>query len=110
MADIPKYKRYGLQVGMGLDGQASGDLSDPFENMRMGLYATRMKYESAAVLTPYQILALHTYESAKTLNVEDRVGSLAKGKWADKYDSLFIPKIKYKKIKSSSDKYKKKSS
>ena len=83
LADIPKYKRYGLQVGMGLDGQASGDLSDPFENMRMGLYATRMKYESAAVMTPYQILALHTYESAKTLNVEDRVGSLAKGKWAD---------------------------
>ncbi|MEM9026457.1 MAG: amidohydrolase family protein [Verrucomicrobiota bacterium] len=83
LADIPKYKQFGLQIAMGLDGQASGDLSDPFENMRMGLYATRMKYESAGVMTPYQILALHTYESAKTLKVEDRVGSLSTGKFAD---------------------------
>ncbi|MEE4659924.1 MAG: amidohydrolase family protein [Halieaceae bacterium] len=83
LADIPRYQRAGLRVGMGLDGQASGDLSDPFENMRMGLYATRMRYQSAAIMTPYQILAMHTLGSAAVLNVDDRVGSLEVGKFAD---------------------------
>ena len=83
LADIPKYRRAGLRIGMGLDGQASGDISDPFENMRMGLYAIRMKYESAQVLTPYRTLAMHTIESAEMLNVADRIGSLEPGKFAD---------------------------
>lgn len=68
---------------MGLDGQASGDHSDPFENMRIGMYALRMKYESAQVMTPYRVLAMHTIESAAMLNVEDRIGSLEVGKFAD---------------------------
>ncbi len=83
LADIPKYQQYGLRIGMGLDGQASGDLSDPFENMRMGMYATRMKYQSAAIMTAYQVLAMHTLGSAEMLNVDDRVGSLEVGKFAD---------------------------
>lgn len=83
LADIPDYINHGIEVGMGLDGQASGDHSDPFENMRMGLYAQRMKHESASVMTPFQILALHTIGSAKMLRVADRVGSLEPGKFGD---------------------------
>ncbi|MEM0954741.1 MAG: amidohydrolase family protein [Pseudomonadota bacterium] len=83
LADVPKYLQFGLRIGMGLDGQASGDLSDPFENMRMGLYATRMRYQSAAIMTPYQVLAMHTLGSAEMLNVGDRVGSIEAGKFAD---------------------------
>lgn len=83
LADIPKYKRLGLRIGMGLDGQASGDIADPFENMRIGLYAIRMKYETAQVMTPYQVLAMHTIGSAEMLNVADKVGSLEPGKFAD---------------------------
>jgi cytosine/adenosine deaminase-related metal-dependent hydrolase len=68
---------------MGLDGQASSDLSDPFENMRMGLYATRMKYQSAAAMSAYDVLAQHTIRSAEVMKVADRVGSLSPGKFAD---------------------------
>jgi 5-methylthioadenosine/S-adenosylhomocysteine deaminase len=45
VADIPKYLRLGIRVGMGVDGEASADLADPFENMRTGLYAIHDKYE-----------------------------------------------------------------
>ncbi|MGJ3241790.1 MAG: amidohydrolase family protein [Opitutales bacterium] len=83
LADIPSIRQHGMEVGMGLDGQASGDLSDPFENMRMGLYATRMKYEDAGVMSPYQVLYLHTIGSAEMLGVDDAVGSLEPGKFAD---------------------------
>jgi 5-methylthioadenosine/S-adenosylhomocysteine deaminase len=82
-ADIPLYLKMGIRVGMGVDGEASADLADPFENMRTGLYAIRAKYENAGVMSPYDVLRLHTMGSADVLGVKDRVGSLEVGKMAD---------------------------
>ncbi len=81
--DIPKYLKMGIRVGMGIDGEASGDLADPFENMRAGLYAVRDKYEDATVISPYQMLWLHTMGSADVLGVKNKLGSLEPGKFAD---------------------------
>jgi 5-methylthioadenosine/S-adenosylhomocysteine deaminase len=81
--DIPVYLQAGIRVGMGVDGEASADLVDPFENLRTGLYAIRDKYESAAILSPYDVLRLHTLGSADVLGVADRLGSLEGGKLAD---------------------------
>jgi cytosine/adenosine deaminase-related metal-dependent hydrolase len=75
--------KLGIRIGMGVDGEASADRADPFENMRMGLYAIRAKYENASVLSPYQVLEMHTLGSADVLGVGDKLGSLAKGKLAD---------------------------
>ncbi len=83
VADIPKYLKYGIRVGMGVDGEASADLADPFENMRSGLYAIRDKYEDATIMSPYDVLKLHTLGSADVLAVSDRLGSLEAGKLAD---------------------------
>jgi cytosine/adenosine deaminase-related metal-dependent hydrolase len=83
LADIPKYLKAGMSVGMGIDGQASAGISDPFENMRLGLYATRMKYEDPLVMMPIDVLKLHTIGTARTLGVGDQVGSLKVGKFAD---------------------------
>jgi 5-methylthioadenosine/S-adenosylhomocysteine deaminase len=81
--DIPKYLKMGIRVGMGIDGEASGDLADPFENMRAGLYAIRDKYEDATVISPYQMLWLHTVGSADVLGVKNKLGSLEPGKFGD---------------------------
>lgn len=83
VADIPKYLKFGIRVGMGVDGEASADLADPFENMRTGLYAIHDKYEDATVMSPYQVLWLHTMGSADVLGVKDKLGSLEPGKLAD---------------------------
>jgi len=83
VADIPLYLKMGLRVGMGIDGESSGDLADPFENMRAGLYAVRDKYEDATVLSAYKVLWLHTMGSADVLGVKDKLGSLEPGKFAD---------------------------
>jgi 5-methylthioadenosine/S-adenosylhomocysteine deaminase len=83
IADIPKYLKMGIRVGMGIDGEASADMADPFENMRTGLYAIRDKYEDATVMSPYQVLWLHTMGSADVLGVKDKLGSLEPGKLAD---------------------------
>ena len=98
VADIPAYLKAGVRVGMGVDGEASADLADPFENLRTGLYAIRDKYENAGVMSPYDVLRLHTMGSADVLGVADRLGSLEKGKLADflvidpsEYGHIFDP-------------------
>jgi len=83
LPDIPHYLEMGIKVGMGVDGQASADIADPFENMRMGLYALRMKHRSAKGLQPIDILRLHTIRTAEILGVASQVGNLAVGKYAD---------------------------
>jgi 5-methylthioadenosine/S-adenosylhomocysteine deaminase len=66
-----------------VDDQAASDLPDPFENMRMGLYVIRAKYEDASILKPRDVLKFHTLGSATVMGVQDRVGSLERGKFAD---------------------------
>ncbi len=83
LADIPRYLEMGVGVGMGVDGAASADIADPFENMRMGLYALRMRDHDASVMSPLQVLSLHTLATARVLGIDDQVGSLEVGKRAD---------------------------
>jgi cytosine/adenosine deaminase-related metal-dependent hydrolase len=66
-----------------VDGQASADVGDPFENMRAGLYAVRGKTENAASIMPAELLRYHTLGSADIMGVADRIGSLEPGKFAD---------------------------
>lgn len=83
LADIEGYLAAGLKVGMGEDGQASADISDPFENMRLGLYALRMRRQNAGGIQPMDILRLHTLATARILGIDRQVGSLEPGKFAD---------------------------
>jgi 5-methylthioadenosine/S-adenosylhomocysteine deaminase len=83
LADIPRYLRHGVNIGMGVDGQASADIPDPFENMRLGLYGIRAKYMSATIMKPIDVLRFHTLGSATVMNVADKVGSLEVGKYGD---------------------------
>jgi len=83
VADIPNYLKMGIRIGMGVDGEASADIADPFENMRVGLYSIRSKYENAAIMSPYEILWLHTMGSADVLGIKNKVGSLEPGKFGD---------------------------
>ncbi|HLH84908.1 MAG TPA: amidohydrolase family protein [Trebonia sp.] len=83
VADIVRYRRAGILVGVGLDDQSCTDVSDPFANMRLGMYAQRARYTDPSVLTAREMLRLHTLGSAEVLGVADRVGSLAPGRYAD---------------------------
>lgn len=83
LSDIPHYRELGLKVGMGVDGAASGDISDPFENMRMGMYALRMQHHDPDIMSAEEILRLHTLDTANVLGIGDKVGSLEPGKYAD---------------------------
>lgn len=83
VADIPEYLKHNLSIGLGVDGEASSDRCDPFENMRMGLYSIRGMYKDPQVLKPFDVLHMHTLGAAQTLGIADRVGSITVGKYAD---------------------------
>jgi cytosine/adenosine deaminase-related metal-dependent hydrolase len=82
-ADIARYRARGIRVGMGLDDQSCTDVSDPFQNMRIGMYALRAAHSRASVLMPRDVLRMHTLGSAEVLGADDRIGSLEPGKHAD---------------------------
>ncbi len=83
VADVVGLREQGVRVGIGLDDQSCTDISDPFANMRTGLYAQRALHTDAAVLAPRDVLRMHTLGAAEVLGVADRVGSLEVGKYAD---------------------------
>ncbi|MEO7597588.1 MAG: amidohydrolase family protein [Opitutus sp.] len=82
-ADIPLYRSFGMKVGVGLDDQSCTDISDPFQNLRIGLALIRTKYKDAKALHIRDMLYLHTLGSADILHIADKVGSLEKNKYAD---------------------------
>ncbi len=83
VANIPLFRELGMPIGVGLDDQSCTDVSDPFQNMRIGVYTLRAVHRDAAVLLPREMIRLHTLGSAEALGVADRIGSLEVGKFAD---------------------------
>lgn len=83
VADVIRLRGLGMRIGMGLDDQSCTDISDPFQNMRIGMYTTRALHSDAAVMTPREVLRMHTLGSAEALGVEAQIGSLEVGKRAD---------------------------
>ncbi|HMA46449.1 MAG TPA: amidohydrolase family protein, partial [Frankiaceae bacterium] len=83
IADVPRWRELGMRVGVGLDDQACTDLSDPFQNMRMGIYLLRAARRDSAAMGVVDMLDLHTLGSAEVLGIQRDVGSLEVGKYAD---------------------------
>ena len=50
---------------MRVNSQASANIADAFENMRVGLYMLRAKYQNPSIMQPIEILRLHTLSSAE---------------------------------------------
>ncbi len=83
IADIPRIRELGMRVGIGLDDQSCTDVSDPFANMRTGIYLLRASRHDPAAMPVRDMLELHTRGSAQALGIDDSVGSLRVGRFAD---------------------------
>ncbi|SEO48059.1 amidohydrolase family protein [Trujillonella endophytica] len=83
VARIPRIRELGMRVGIGLDDQSCTDVSDPFGNMRTALALVRATTHDPGALPVRDVLDLHTRGSAEVLGVDDRVGTLRVGRFAD---------------------------
>ena len=82
IADLVKYKKNGINVCLGTDGQGSGNSLNLFYTMSLVDYLQKGEYEDPTVMSSYDVLKMATINGAKALGIDD-IGSIEVGKKAD---------------------------
>jgi 5-methylthioadenosine/S-adenosylhomocysteine deaminase len=73
----------GVRIGLGTDGPMSNNSLNLFATMRSTALMQRVKYNNNTLMRPLEILEMATIEGAKSLYMDDQIGSLEPGKLAD---------------------------
>ncbi len=76
-------KKAGVRMGIGTDGPMSCNSLNLFETMRGVAMMQRAQYKNATLMKPIEIVEMATIGGAESLQMEDKIGSLEKGKFAD---------------------------
>ncbi|MGC2517929.1 MAG: TRZ/ATZ family hydrolase [Burkholderiales bacterium] len=82
-APIAAMLKHGVNVGLGTDGAASNNRLDLFQEMRTAALLAKAVGNDAEAMPAHQALAAATLYAARALGLEDSIGSLAPGKFAD---------------------------
>ena len=83
IADLVKYKKYGLNIALGTDGQGSGNSLNLFKSISIVSGLQKAIYKDPTVMDAYEVLKMATINGAKTLGLDDKIGSIEPGKCAD---------------------------
>ncbi len=83
IAPVARMVSAGVNVSLGTDGAASNHSQDMFEVMKVTSLLQRVATGQPGVLDPYDILRMATAGGAKSLGLEDRIGTVEVGKRAD---------------------------
>ena len=83
IAPVPKMIEKGVVVGIGTDGTASNDDLDLILEVSTAAKLHKGYWKDPTVVNAKQALAMATREGAKAVRLEDKVGTLEKGKAAD---------------------------
>jgi 5-methylthioadenosine/S-adenosylhomocysteine deaminase len=73
----------GINVCLGTDGAASNNNLSMLGEMRSAALLGKITAADASALSAPEILAMATINGARALGMEDQIGSLEPGKWAD---------------------------
>ncbi|MFU8802519.1 MAG: 5'-deoxyadenosine deaminase [Bradymonadaceae bacterium] len=82
IADIPRYDRLGVRVSLGADGAPCNNNLDAFIEMRLAALIQKPIHGPQS-MPARRVLQLATIDGARALGIEDEVGSLEVGKFAD---------------------------
>ncbi len=83
IATINAYIDNGINIGLGTDGAASNNRLDMFAEMRLAALLAKGQSGDATAISAHQALAMATINGAKALNLNDKIGSIECGKYAD---------------------------
>jgi 5-methylthioadenosine/S-adenosylhomocysteine deaminase len=83
IAPIPQLLKAGVCVGLGTDGCASNNNLDLFAEMDTAAKLHKVSTLDPTVLDAATVLKMATLDGAKTLGLDDKIGSLEPGKSAD---------------------------
>lgn len=82
VAPLKEYLKAGLRIGIGTDSPAATDETDIMKEMRTGMLVQRA-VESDFFLAAETLLEMATLGGARALRMDDKIGSLEVGKYAD---------------------------
>ena len=80
---VPALRRLGVAVGIGVDGAASNDRQDMLEAIKLAVLLQRVDHLQATALSARDALAMATIEGARSLRLDDELGSIEPNKQAD---------------------------
>jgi len=80
---ISKLIERGVNVALGTDGAASNNDLDMFEEMRTAALLSKGVSESPTSIPATKALEMATINGARALGLEDEIGTIEAGKWAD---------------------------
>ncbi len=81
-APFRQFVKKGINVGLGSDSVASNNTCDILEEARFATLITRLEANADSVI-PGEVLYAATLGGARAMGLDDRIGSLEKGKQAD---------------------------
>jgi 5-methylthioadenosine/S-adenosylhomocysteine deaminase len=82
-APVEKLLAAGVTVALGTDGEKENNNLDLFEEMKTASLLAKFSQLDASALDAWQICRMATMGGARALGLEDQVGSLEAGKYAD---------------------------
>lgn len=83
IAPVDAYQKQGVNVGLGTDGAASNNRMDLFTEIRLAALLAKGESGDATALPASTVLEMATINGAKSLGLDDKLGSIEKGKLAD---------------------------
>lgn len=83
IAPVAALLKNGVNVSLGTDSVASNNRLDMFSEMRLTALLAKGVSEDATVLPAQQVLEMATINAARSLGLEDKIGSVEIGKQAD---------------------------
>ncbi|MFP4599937.1 MAG: 5'-deoxyadenosine deaminase [Persicimonas sp.] len=81
-ANMPRYDEYGVQVSLGADGAPCNNNLDAFMEMRLAALIHKPIHGPQS-MPARRVLELATIDGARALDIDDQVGSIEAGKYAD---------------------------
>jgi 5-methylthioadenosine/S-adenosylhomocysteine deaminase len=83
IARVTDMQNAGIDVALGTDSAASNNVLDMLGEMRTAALLAKTQAQDAAALPAASALRMATIDGARTLGLEDRIGSIEVGKSAD---------------------------
>jgi 5-methylthioadenosine/S-adenosylhomocysteine deaminase len=80
---VPELRRLGVAVGIGVDGPASNDSQNFLECLKSAILMQRLDQLQATAFSAREAFAMATIDGARSLCLDDELGSLEVGKAAD---------------------------
>ena len=82
-APVMRYRKAGVNVGVGTDGAASNNDLDMFEAMRQAAFQQKLVTMDPTAISAAEAIEMATIGGARVLGQQARIGSLEAGKLAD---------------------------